>query len=281
MKKSLKISVVVIIILSALVALQACNIPDDEVQTELKNAIDKTIENGFDIDFEYSHEVLELYSEKQYQKYLNEDDGEATRTNWNDEESTEWLNTEYAFSLHTTDGVIGGTFTKTTPAARDEMGKKVGQDTITTGNYADDGFGGFLDYWFSRSLGSEAAHKVTYQGIVRLGMDIIRVNIESVLMKSGEWATFAEDGSARLADGTVVKEAGAEDYNWTAGGGIEKVEMDRIDYTITDGAVSEIELYNEHIYYLPADQRNYLEGGRIYTVDKAIIKEKESTTITF
>ena len=89
MKKSLKISVVVIIILSALVALQACNIPDDEVQTELKNAIDKTIENGFDIDFEYSHEVLELYSEKQYQKYLNEDDGEATRTNWNDEESTE------------------------------------------------------------------------------------------------------------------------------------------------------------------------------------------------
>ena len=116
---------------------------------------------------------------------------------------------------------------------------------------------------------------------MRLGMDIIRVNIESVLMKSGEWATFAEDGSARLADGTVVKEAGAEDYNWTAGGGIEKVEMDRIDYTITDGAVSEIELYNEHIYYLPADQRNYLEGGRIYTVDKAIIKEKESTTITF
>ena len=164
MKKSLKISVVVIIILSALVALQACNIPDDEVQTELKNAIDKTIENGFDIDFEYSHEVLELYSEKQYQKYLNEDDGEATRTNWNDEESTEWLNTEYAFSLHTTDGVIGGTFTKTTPAARDEMGKQVGQDTITTGNYADDGFGGFLDYWFSRSLGSEGAHKVTYQG---------------------------------------------------------------------------------------------------------------------
>lgn len=57
--------------------------------------------------------------------------------------------------------------------------------------------------------------------------------------------------------------------------------MDRIDYTITDGAVSEIELYNEHIYYLPADQRNYLEGGRIYTVDKAIIKEKDSTIITF
>ena len=58
MKKSLKISVVVIIILSALVALQACNIPDDEVQTELKNAIDKTIENGFDIDFEF-HRMAE------------------------------------------------------------------------------------------------------------------------------------------------------------------------------------------------------------------------------
>ena len=59
------------------------------------------------------------------------------------------------------------------------------------------------------------------------------------------------------------------------------VEIDRIDFTIKDGAVSEIELYNEHIAYLPVDQRNYLEGGKIYTVEKAVIKEKEEATIIF
>lgn len=282
MSKALKIFVAVAIILAALFAMQGCNIADDEVQTELEESIKATLDKGFDISFEYYHEVLDLYTEKQHQNYLEKDDGDPMRTNWNDEDSTEWLKTKYVYDLNAADGVIGGTYEVTIPSPRDEMGKKTGQETVTSGNYAEDPFGGFLDHWFDRALGKDGdAYNITYQGVVRFGMDIIRVNIESVKMKSGEMAMFASDGSAKLADGTVVKNAGAEDYNWTAGGGIEKVEIDRIDFTIKDGAVSEIELYNEHIYYLPADQRNYLEGGRIYTVEKAIIKEKEKTIITF
>lgn len=282
MMKALKIAVVSVIVLTAVFALTACNIPDDEVETELREAIQKTKENGFDIEFTYNHEVLELYSGKQLEKYLKEDDGDPNRTNWNDEESTEWVNTAYKYSVKTEDGSITGEVKITAPAEKNEMGEPIGSDSVETKTYAEDGFaGGFLDYWFVRSLGEESTHRVTYQGVVRFGRDIIRVNIESILMKSGEYATYASDGSWNLSDGTVVKAANAEDYNWTAAGGIEMVEIDRIDFTIKDGAVSEIELYNEHIAYLPVDQRNYLEGGKIYTVEKAVIKEKEEATIIF
>ena len=81
MVKALKIAVVLVIVLTAVFALTACNIPDDEVETELREAIQKTKENGFDIEFTYNHEVLELYSGKQLEKYLKEDDGDPNRTN--------------------------------------------------------------------------------------------------------------------------------------------------------------------------------------------------------
>ena len=51
-------------------------------------------------------------------------------------------------------------------------------------------------------------------------------------MKDGTYADFSSDGTAKTADGTVVKQAGVEDYNWKAGCGIEKVVIERIDFTI-------------------------------------------------
>ena len=254
-------AVLVIVVIAALTV--SCNIKDDEVVGVLRSAIEKAEADGFSAKFDFTHKILTLYTEKQYNKYYEEaysterslylysDDPEenrkqgASRTNWADEDSTEWLSTVYS------------------------LGEAQGDPIVSA--YEDLGYLGNL---FDHALSVEdPVTYITYQGVKRPGKQIVRVNIVYVLMKDGTYADFSSDGTAKTADGTVVKQAGVEDYNWKAGCGIEKVVIERIDFTIKKNS--------EHISYRKCDQRDYLKAGRIYTTEKAMITETQQTIIAF
>ena len=292
--KKLKATALITVLVVLTAMLMSCNIADDEVAGVLSEAISAAESAGYSAAFSFTHSVLELYPGKQYQKYHEEaystdrslylysDDPEenralgAARTNWDDEDSTEWLATVYNYNINCTGGEYSGTATVTRPAERNSMGEALGEPA--TEDYSDIGY---LRYLYNRVLDTGSAElNITYQGVIRPGKRIIRVNIESILLLDGTNAEMNADGSWVSADGTVVKDAGAEDYNWTAGAGIDKVVIERVDFTIRDGKVTGIEVYNEHISYRDADQRDYLRGGRIYTTQKAMITETEQATIS-
>ncbi len=286
-------AVLVIVVIAALTV--SCNIKDDKVVDVLRSAIEKAETDGFSAKFDFTHKILTLYTEKQYNKYYEEaysterslylysDDPEenrkqgASRTNWADEDSTEWLSTVYSYDISCSAGNYTGSATVTAPAERNALGEAQGDPIVSA--YEDLGYLGNL---FDHALSVEdPATYITYQGVKRPGKQIVRVNIVYVLMKDGTYADFSSDGTAKTADGTVVKQAGVEDYNWKAGCGIEKVVIERIDFTIKKNKVTGIEVYSEHISYRKCDQRDYLKAGRIYTTEKAMITETQQTIIAF
>lgn len=292
--KYVKIVAAVLVIVFIAVLTVSCNIKDDEVVGVLRSAIEKAEADGFSAKFDFTHKILTLYTEKQYNKYYEEaystdrslylfsDDPEenrrlgASRTNWDDEDSTEWLGTVYSYDIVCAGGNYTGSATVTVPAERNALGEALGEPTVSA--YDDLSF---LSDLFEHVLSVDDPETyVTYQGVKRTGKQIIRVNVVSVLMKDGTYAAFSSDGTAKSADGTVVKEASVEDYNWKAGCGIEKVVIERIDFTLKNNKVTGIEIHSEHISYRECDQRDYLKAGRIYTTEKAMITETQQALIT-
>lgn len=292
--KYVKIVAVVLVIVFIAALTVSCNIKDDEVVGVLSSAIEKAEADGFSAKFDFTHKILTLYTEKQYNKYYEEaystdrslylysEDPEenrklgASRTNWDDEDSTEWLATVYSYDISCSGGTYVGSATVTTPAESNALGEALGDPAVSA--YDDLSF---LSDLFEHALSvNDPETYVTYQGVKRPGQQIIRVNVVSVLMKDGTYAAFSSDGTAKTADGTVVKQAGVEDYNWKSGCGIEKVIIERIDFTIKKDKVTGIEIYSEHISYRECDQRDYLKAGRIYTSEKAMITETQQALIT-
>lgn len=271
-----------------------CNVKAGEEAGMVADAVNATKAAGFNIKFDVEVSTLVLYPGKQLAKYTKEaDEAKKTpycfsddpvvnremginRTNWEDEDSTEWVTYTYTYELGYTDG-YGGSATVKIPQKKDPVsGEVIEGSTETTEAYSDLGW---LESIFVSSVSSTEYLYVEYTGVKRIGKSIIRAEITRILLDDGSYAVVQQDGTFVKADGTVLKKAGSEEYAFDKG--IEELIIDRVDYTVSDGRLESIEFYSETIGYKECDQRNYLKSGRIYTAYKAMIVGRTHAIINF
>ena len=294
MSKYVKLVAIILLTLSVAGALCACNVKAGEEAGIVSEAIADTKAAGFNLKFDVEVSTLVLYPGKQLEKYTKEadeakktpycfsDDPEVNRemginrTNWEDEDSTEWVTYTYSYELGYSNG-YGGSATVKIPQQKDPVSGEVVEGSVeTTEAYPDLGW---LESIFVSSVAPTEYSYVEYTGVKRIGKSIIRAEITRILLDDGSYAVVQQDGTFIKADGTVLKKAGSEEYAFDKG--IEKLIIDRVDYTVSDGKLESIEFYSETIGYKECDQRNYLKSGRIYTVNKAMIVGRTHAIINF
>lgn len=294
MSKMLKL-VAITLLAAFVVGISAgCNVKAGEEAGMVADAVNATKAAGFNIKFDVEVSTLVLYPGKQLEKYTKEaDEAEKTpycfsddpvlnremginRTNWEDEDSTEWVTYTYTYELGYSDG-YGGSATVKIPQKKDPVsGEVIEGSTETTEAYSDLGW---LESIFVSSVSSAENSYVEYTGVKRIGKSIIRAEITRILLDDGSYAVVQQDGTFIKADGTVLKKAGSEEYAFDKG--IDALIIDRVDYTVSDGKLESIEFYSETVGYKEFDQRNYLKSGRIYTVYKAMIVGRTHAIINF
>ena len=284
MNKYTKFVAIVLVALTAAGVLAGCNVKAGQEAGMISDAIAETKAAGFTAKFEVESSTLVLYPGKQLAKYTKEaDEAKKTpycfsddpvvnremginRTNWEDEDSTEWVTYVYGYDLGYS-GDYTGSATLKKPAEKDpSSGEVVEGSTETTEPY---GYLNWLEDVFVLSVAPTDTSYVEYTGVKRIGKSIIRAEITRILLDDGSYAVVQQDGTFVKADGTVLKKSGSEEYAFEEG--IESLLIDRVDYTISDGKIESIEFYSETIGYKECDQRNYLKSGRIYTAYKAMI----------
>lgn len=294
MSKMLKL-VAITLLAAFVVGISAgCNVKAGEEAGMVADAVNATKAAGFNIKFDVEVSTLVLYPGKQLEKYTKEaDEAKKTpycfsddpvlnremginRTNWEDEDSTEWVTYTYTYELGYSDG-YGGSATVKIPQKKDPVsGEVIEGSTETTEAYSDLGW---LESIFVSSVSSAENSYVEYTGVKRIGKSIIRAEITRILLDDGSYAVVQQDGTFIKADGTVLKKAGSEEYAFDKG--IDALIIDRVDYTVSDGKLESIEFYSETVGYKECDQRNYLKSGRIYTVYKAMIVGRTHAIINF
>lgn len=294
MNKMLKL-VAITLLAAFVVGISAgCNVKAGEEAGMVADAVAATKAAGFNIKFDVEVSTLVLYPGKQLEKYTKEaDEAKKTpycfsddpvlnremginRTNWEDEDSTEWVTYTYTYELGYSDG-YGGSATVKIPQKKDPVsGEVIEGSTETTEAYSDLGW---LESIFVSSVSSAENSYVEYTGVKRIGKSIIRAEITRILLDDGSYAVVQQDGTFIKADGTVLKKAGSEEYAFDKG--IDALIIDRVDYTVSDGKLESIEFYSETVGYKECDQRNYLKSGRIYTVYKAMIVGRTHAIINF
>ena len=294
MNKRFKLVAIILVALTVAGVLAGCNVKAGQEAGIISDAVAATKAAGFNVKFDVEVSTLVLYPGKQLEKYTKEaDEAKKTpycfsddpvvnremginRTNWEDEDSTEWVTYTYSYVLVYSGG-YGGSANLKKPQEKDPVsGEAVEGSTETTEPYGDLSW---LEDVFAFSVASTDTSYVEYTGVKRIGKSIIRAEITRILLDDGSYAVVQQDGTFVKADGTVLKKAGSEEYAFTEG--IEQLVIDRVDYTVSDGKIESIEFYSETIGYKECDQRNYLKSGRIYTAYKAMIVGRTHAIINF
>ncbi|MCC8023472.1 MAG: hypothetical protein LIO46_06835 [Clostridiales bacterium] len=289
------------------VTLTGCNISEEDVPDTLRAAIENTRADGYEVYFELDTRELVLYPEMQLAKYQEEADSGTrydfsededinyemgvNRTNWNDGDSTEWVETQqqYTISFDKDTGIYNTKLSILHPPQKNAQTGEVEEDAYTeeltesVESIESDSIN-YLEQLFASYSAVEEMATFNVQGVKRIGQDIIRVETETINLTNGEIGIYDEDLDNYVIPGTQTTLVGVDSHEWEDEDGniqIDNVVIGRMDFTIKDGKITNIEMYYETIHYLEVDQRNYTRGGRIYTKQEAMIAKTEQCVIDF